>query len=133
MKKIKKDTVIDDYKIKHLEFIQNIIERMFRNSSFLKGWCLTVLFALMTFSENISGMDGKILLLAVFSFYFLDTYSLYYQESFIDLFNIVRKKEGTDFSLKIKPTKKAIYSAFTYLPNVFFYLFLVIVIYSIHF
>jgi hypothetical protein len=38
--------------LKHLEFIQNIVTRMARNSFLLKGWSLTLVAAIFALSIN---------------------------------------------------------------------------------
>ncbi len=39
-------------KLKHLEFIQNTINRMATNSFIIKGWCVTIISALFALSEK---------------------------------------------------------------------------------
>lgn len=41
-----------DEKLKHLEFIQNVITRMNSNSFLLKGWCITLISALFALSAK---------------------------------------------------------------------------------
>ncbi|MDD2935142.1 MAG: hypothetical protein PHX25_01575 [Candidatus Pacebacteria bacterium] len=124
---------ITEHKIKHLEFIQGIIERTVKNSFLLKGWCLTVLFALMTLSTE-PEFSKRLFYAVVLSFYFLDTYFLYQEERFIDLYNYVRKKTGTDFSLKVKkPSPKALWNAIFSFKNAFFYFIIALIVYFIHF
>jgi len=125
---------ITEHKIKHLEFIQGVIERTVKNSFLLKGWCLTVLFALMTLSTSEPEVSKRLFYAVVVSFYFLDTYFLYQEERFIDLYNYVRKKSGTDFSLKVKKiSKKALLSSAFSFKNAFFYFIIALIVYFVHF
>ena len=106
------EIIINTNKIKHLEFIQGVVERTIKNSFLLKGWCLTVLFALMTLSMGEPEVSKRLFYAVIISFYFLDTYFLYQEERFIDLYNKVRKMDKTDFSLKVpKPSFKALQSS----------------------
>lgn len=133
-KEIEEVIHIDRQKVKHLEFIQGIIGRTIKNSFLLKGWCLTVLFALMTLSEGSTEMSKRLFYAIVISFYFLDTYFLYQEERFIDLYNHVRLKAKTDFSLKVRKTSpKALFSAIFSFKNAFFYFIIASMVYFVHF
>ena len=60
-------------KIKHLEMIQVIINRLAGNSFLLKGWCVTLVSALLALSSKDS--NTKFILVAyypVFMFWILD-------------------------------------------------------------
>jgi len=52
-------------KIKHLEFIQNVITRMNTNSFQIKGWCIVIASALLAIFA--STKDNYFFLVAVFS------------------------------------------------------------------
>ena len=42
----------DEKKLKHLEFIQNVISRMNSNSFMIKGWCVTLVSALFALAAK---------------------------------------------------------------------------------
>lgn len=43
---------MNEKKIKHLEFIQNTINRISTNSFIIKGWCITIFSALYALSDK---------------------------------------------------------------------------------
>ena len=62
-------------KIKHLEFIQNVITRMNTNSFQIKGWCIVIVSALLAIYA--STKNNYFFLAAVFpsiTFWILDAY-----------------------------------------------------------
>lgn len=91
-----------DNKIRHLEMIQGVINRMAGNSFMLKGWAVTLaagIFALA--SKDADKMYFLITYVPVVVFWFLDSYYLLQERLYRDLYNDVRKKEDSqiDFSL----------------------------------
>lgn len=94
-----------DNKIKHLEMIQGVINRMANNSFLLKGWSVilvSALFALAVKDSNIC-----FILLAYFpalAFWILDGYFLWQEKLFRELYNKVRKmnEADIDFSMDTK-------------------------------
>lgn len=92
-------------KEKHLEFIQGVINRMAQNSFLIKGWAITLVSALFALAAK--DANQKYLLVAYFPiviFWLLDSYYLYQERLFRDLYNDARKPNSTvkDFSLTIK-------------------------------
>jgi len=109
-------------KLKHLEFIQNIISRMAGSLFFLRGWTITLIGALLAlFSKNNSpDYVFYFLIVVVLIFWFLDGYFLSQERSYRDLYNHVRKlkDEDIDFSMDISEYQKykkntLIYSMFS--------------------
>jgi len=92
-------------KLKHLEFIQDAINRMAGHSFVLKGWSVTLvaaLFALATKDTN-----PKYILVAYFPvliFWLLDAYFLWQERLFRALYDEVRQRDDKqiDFSMDIK-------------------------------
>ena len=77
-------------KIKHLEFIQNVITRMNTNSFQIKGWSIVIASALLAIYA--STKDNYFFLVAVFPtliFWFLDAYYLNQERKFRGLYNDV--------------------------------------------
>lgn len=90
-----------DDKVKHLEFIQNIINRMNANSFYIKGWTVTIVSAILAIYA--STKNCNFVLVAIFPsviFWFLDTYYLTQERRFRALYNDVAKV--TDNPKKIK-------------------------------
>lgn len=77
-------------KLKHLEFIQNVITRMNSNSFQIKGWTVTIVSALLAIYA--SSKNNYFILACLFPttiFWFLDTYYLCQERKFRGLYNDV--------------------------------------------
>ncbi len=91
-----------DEKIKHLEFIQNVITRMNTNSFQIKGWTVIILSALLAIYA--STKNDYFILASIFPvlvFWFLDTYYLTQERKFRGLYNDVAGI--SDNPKKLKP------------------------------
>lgn len=89
-------------KIKNLEMIQNIIQRMSNNSFLLKGWTISLIVAVFVLTDKT--MDQMYFLIAyvpVVVFWFLDSYYLQLERKYVTLYDNVREKREIDFDLKI--------------------------------
>lgn len=89
-------------KIKHLEFIQSVINRMANNSFLLKGWCTTLTSAL--FAATIKEAEFGYLYVGVFVvmlFWSLNGFFLFQEKLFRKLYDDIRVKreEGINFSM----------------------------------
>lgn len=91
-----------DKKLKHLEMIQGIVNRVASNSFLLKGWAVTITSALVALSFK-SKIDeySWFIITPLLLFWFLDAYYLSQEKIFRDLYEDVRKKENNeiDFSM----------------------------------
>lgn len=86
---------MSDHKIKHLEFIQNIITRMNSNSFLIKGWSVTLVSALFALAAK----DANIMfvLIAYFPatmFWLLDSFYLHQEKLFRKLYELVIKNDS---------------------------------------
>jgi len=91
-----------DKKLKHLEFIQNVITRMNANSFLIKGWCITLVAAV--FAIKAGNPDFKFFLIPIVIipvFWLLDGFFLSQERQYRDLYNKVRlqSEEEIDFSM----------------------------------
>lgn len=91
-----------DRKLKHLDFIQAVINRLSTNSFLLKGWSVVLISALFALSANESNI--KFILLAYFpaiAFWALDGYFLALERSYRSLYEKVRiiHTNDIDFSM----------------------------------
>lgn len=88
-------------RIKHLEMIQGVINRMGQNSFALKTWAVTLvgaLFALAADKANPAFLFVSFV--PVFAFWILDGFYLRQERLYRDLYDRVRKSEvETDFSM----------------------------------
>ena len=95
-------------KIKHLEFIQTIINRMAGNSFLIKGWAITLVAALFALSSKDANKNYIIIsFLPVIIFWILDAYFLSRERSFRCMYDQVRNLDENkiDFSLDISQFK----------------------------
>jgi hypothetical protein len=80
--------------IKHLEFIQNVINRMANNSFLLKGWTVTIVAALFALAAQNANLKFVILaLFPVIAFWILDSYYLRQERLFRGLYNKIRARK----------------------------------------
>ena len=88
-------------KLKHLEFIQNVITRMNTNSFQIKGWAVTLVSA--TLALYASTKNDCFILVGVFPsliFWFLDAYYLTQERKFRGLYNDVAGVSEKPLELK---------------------------------
>lgn len=95
-----------DKKIKHLEMLQAIIQRMAGNSFMLKGWSVILVSALFALAVDTS--KSRLIFLAylpAFAFWLLDGYFLHQERLFRKLYDKVRKADTDtiDFSMNTAP------------------------------
>ena len=88
--------------VKHLEFIQGVINRLGSNAFLLKGWSMTVLVAgalLMVRFRPDQPLLVLTLLVSVFGFWLLDAYFLWQERLFRAEYDRVRQQDETDFAM----------------------------------
>ncbi|KKT81087.1 MAG: hypothetical protein A2925_04810 [Candidatus Yanofskybacteria bacterium RIFCSPLOWO2_01_FULL_44_22] len=97
-------------KLKHLEFIQNVISRMAGNLFYLRGWVITLVAGvLVLLTQTDSGQLPIIFLsLVIVLFWGYDAYFLALERMYRNLYDKVRqmKEEDIDFSMDINEFKK---------------------------
>ena len=82
---------MDEALAKHLEFIQNIINRMSNNSFLLKGWNVTLSSAILALIiSNPNPLFAIVALLSSLSFWGLDAYYLRQERLFRSLYDDLR-------------------------------------------
>lgn len=96
-------------KLKHLEFIQQAINRMASNLFLLKGWTITLIAAMFALATRES--RSLYFLLAYFPtlmFWLLDGYFLSQERRFRSLYDHVTKldESAIDFSMDTQPFKE---------------------------
>ena len=97
-------------KIKHLELIENVIERMARNSFQLKGWAMSLVALVGALASK--DEDKRFIVIAfipIFVFWLLDSTYLQRERQFNALYREVTEKseEEIDFNLN---TRKVAYT-----------------------
>ena len=92
-----------DNKIKHLEMIESVVQRMADNSFKLKEWTVAMVGIIGALSAQ--GTDKRFFLLVsipMLAFWFLDSLYLQLERKYRELYNYVREKqEESDFSMDI--------------------------------
>lgn len=92
-------------KTEHLKLIQEIIKRMANNSFLLKGWCVSLVAAILAFAS--SGQDKANVLyisfIPVFIFWMLDGYYLWQERLYRKLYDKVRKQSDTEIDFSMNP------------------------------
>lgn len=87
-----------DEKLKHLEFIQNVITRMNTNSFLVKGWMITLVSALFALAAKDANMRYVIVTyIAIPVFWGLDAFYLSQERRYRKLYDVVRSKDKVDF------------------------------------
>ena len=97
-----------DRKIKHLEFIQGVINRLASDSFRMKGWCVVLVAALFILLAREGRIEFvAVALVPVVFFWGLDGYFLWQERLFRALYDSVRVlEEGEiDFSMDVSPFK----------------------------
>ncbi len=111
-------------KIKHLDYIQNVITRMNANSFQIKTWTVTIIAALLALSaNNKSPIFIFIAIIPTMIFWFLDTYYLQQEKKFRgvydDVCELTEKEEKQEIKLFEMPIQKYKGGKYSY-SNVFF-------------
>lgn len=114
---LKRNTM--DKKLKHLDFIQNVITRMNSNSFLIKGWTITLVAALFALAAKDSNLNFVLVSYVVIPiFWILDGFFISIERRFRDLYNEVISipEEKIDFSMD---TKKFNNKSRTWLAGIF--------------
>ena len=89
-------------KIKHLEFIQNVITRMNTNSFMIKGWAITLISALFALAaKDANRLYALVAYIPLPMFWLLDAFFLSQEKQYRGLYDQVRNinKDNIDFSM----------------------------------
>ena len=95
-------------KLKHLEFIQGVINRLAANSFQMKGWAVVLVAAILVLLARESRLDAAFIALApVLVFWGLDGYFLWQERLYRALYNHVRAidEADIDFAMNVMPFK----------------------------
>jgi hypothetical protein len=93
-----------DKKLKHLEFIQNVITRMNSNSFLIKGWVVTLVAALFALSDKANDLNlYQIAFIPVPLFWILDGFFLATERHFVSLYKEVSVKNEDQIDFNMNP------------------------------
>lgn len=125
-------------KIRYIELVQSIISRLANNSFLLKGWTITLIAAIFSLSDKIMKNFALTIYFFILIFWILDSYYLYQERLYRDLYNkVIEIRDGYSplFSLKIdkKRNEKIIsfFKSFFSFTEVSFYLLLLLITFFI--
>lgn len=93
-------------KIRHLEMIQGIINRLAGNSFSLKGWAVTLSAGIFVLAgKDTDKLYFLVAYIPILAFWWLDAYYLFQERLFRSLYEKVRNtnEADIDFSLKATP------------------------------
>ena len=99
----------DESRLKHLELIQGVINRMSTNAFLLKGWSVVLIAALFALSAADSHVEFALLaIIPVIFFGTLDAFFLWHERLFRELYNEVRQKElaSINFDMDLERFKR---------------------------
>lgn len=100
-----------DRKLKHLDFIQGVINRLSTNSFLLKGWSVVLISALFALSANNSNVRFIFLAyIPAIAFWGLDGFFLALERAYRKLYDKVRFQtpEEIDFSMDVRGIRRNI-------------------------
>jgi hypothetical protein len=89
-------------KLKHLEFIQNVIIRMNSNSFLIKGWTITLVSALFALAAKDANLNYVLISYFVIPvFWLLDGFYISQERQYRDLYNEITAKDenSIDFNM----------------------------------
>ncbi|EGQ8088817.1 hypothetical protein FWP56_21490 [Vibrio vulnificus] len=93
-------------KLKHLEFIQNVITRMNSNSFLIKGWTITLISALFALAAKDANIQYVLITYIVIPvFWFLDGFFISQERQYRDLYNEVSSKREADIDFSMNASK----------------------------
>ena len=97
----------NDNKIKHLEMIQAVINRMASNSFMLKGWAVTLVAGIMALSaKDTDKMYFLVAYIPIIIFWLLDSYYLLQGRLYRKLYEKVCSTAEKDIDFSLSATKK---------------------------
>ena len=83
-----------EQKLKHLEFIQGVINRLATNSFQMKGWSVVLVAAILVLLAHENKLDAAYIALApILVFWALDSYFLWQERLYRALYDHVRTLE----------------------------------------
>lgn len=96
-------------KIKHLEFIEDVVTRMNTNSFMIKGWAITLISALFALAaKDANRLYALVAYIPLPMFWLLDAFFLSTEKQYRELYDHVRALDEStiDFSMSTKQFKK---------------------------
>jgi hypothetical protein len=96
--------MVNDTKIKHLEIVQAIINRMASNSFMLKGWAVTLVVGIFALAaKDSSQIFFLIAYVPIVMFWFLDSYYLRLERQYRALYDKIRNNLSNEIDFMLSP------------------------------
>lgn len=94
-------------KIKYLEMIQSVINKMAGNSFMLKGWAVTLVAGIFALSsKEASNLFFFITYIPIITFWGLDAYYLQQERLYRSLYNTIKEKDVSTVDFSMEATLK---------------------------
>jgi hypothetical protein len=91
-----------EMKIKHLEFLQNVITRMNSNSFLIKGWTITLVSALFALAAKDANVNYVLVsYIAIPVFWVLDGFYISQERQYRDLYKEIAAKSETEINFSM--------------------------------
>lgn len=100
---------MNEKKLKHLEFLENVITRMNSNSFLIKGWSITLVSALFALAAKDTNVRYVLIAYVVLpAFWVLDGFFIATERRYRDLYSEVRSRteEEIDFAMDASRFRK---------------------------
>lgn len=107
-------------KLEHLKLIENVIERMDRNSFMLKGWVVTLLTGVLVLAVKVHLISYfAITGIPIVMFWGLDSYYLLQERKYRALYELVRAKNENDIDFNMTPVQNKNTQTLKYIDTLF--------------
>ena len=94
-------------KLKHLEMVQSVINRMANNSFMLKGWAVTLVAGIFVLAgKDTDKLYFLVAYIPVIVFWLLDSYYLLQERLYRGLYEKVRLSEESEIDFSLRVTKE---------------------------
>lgn len=120
---------MNDNKIKHLEMVQNIINRIANHKPQYKGWFITLIIAINVFAiSKITDKQLFLVFIVTLCFWIVTSYYLYLERLYIELYEDIRRGNKEDFDMKISDYKSTskFFKGFISLSHLIYYIIMVL-------
>ena len=97
---------MEDRKIKHLEMIENVIQRMADNSFKLKGWAVALIGLLSVFFSSAKNIHFLLaIIILILAFWYMDSYYLQLEKKYRVLYRNVCETPDSDVDFNMDISK----------------------------
>lgn len=120
---------MNDNKIKHLEMVQNIINRIANHKPQYKGWFITLIIAINVFAiSKITDKQLFLVFIVTLCFWTVTSYYLYLERLYIELYKDIRRGNKEDFDMEISDYKSTskFFKGFISLSHLIYYIIMVL-------